>query len=46
MVAGEVSSIPAMAAVYSLVKAPVFASYIALGLGVAVVSGILFQFLI
>ena len=46
MVAGEVSSIPAMAAVYSLVKAPVFASYIALGLGGAVVSGILFQFLI
>lgn len=46
MVAGAVSSIPAMAAVYSLVKVPVFASYIALGLSGAVLSGILFQFLV
>jgi hypothetical protein len=35
-----------MAAVYSLVKPAVFASYIALGLSGAVLSGLLFQFLV
>ena len=45
-VAGAVSSVPAMAAVYSLVKPAVFASYIALGLSGAVLSGLLFQFLV
>ncbi|MEO1066105.1 MAG: permease [Pseudomonadota bacterium] len=43
MVAGAVSSIPAMAAVWSLVKPGVFATYLALGVSGAVISGILFQ---
>jgi len=43
MVAGAVSSIPAMAAVWSLVKPGVFSSYIAFGIGGAIVSGIVFQ---
>ncbi|MEO0636858.1 MAG: permease [Pseudomonadota bacterium] len=43
MVAGAVSSVPAMAAVWSLVKRPVFAAYIVLGVGGAVLSGIIFQ---
>lgn len=43
MIAGSVSCIPAMAAVWSLVKAPVFAAYVALGLIGAVVFGFLFQ---
>lgn len=43
MVAGAVSSIPAMAAVWSLVKGGVFASYIGLGIVGAMVSGIVFQ---
>ncbi|GAB5468707.1 MAG: permease [Rhodospirillales bacterium] len=46
MVAGAVSSIPAMAAVWSLVKRPVFASYIALGLVGAILSGLVFQMLV
>jgi len=43
MVAGAVSSIPAMLAVWSLVKPQVFATYLALGISGAIVSGILFQ---
>ncbi|MGB1006975.1 MAG: permease, partial [Thalassobaculaceae bacterium] len=43
LVAGAVSSIPAMAAVFSLVKRPVFASYLILGLGGAILSGVIFQ---
>ena len=43
MVAGAVSSIPAMAAVWSLVKPQVFLTYLGLGLGGAVISGIIFQ---
>ncbi len=44
MVAGAVSSVPAMAAVWSLVRPKVFATYIALGLVGAVLSGLVFQF--
>ena len=43
MVAGAVSSIPAMAAVWSLVKPRVFAAYLTLGVGGAIVAGIIFQ---
>ena len=43
LVAGAVSSVPAMAAVWSLVRAPVFAAYLGLGVGGAIVSGIAFQ---
>ncbi|AAV96789.1 permease [Ruegeria pomeroyi] len=43
MVAGAVSSIPAMAAVWSLVKPRVFALYLGLGLTGAVIAGMLFQ---
>lgn len=43
MVAGAVSSIPAMAAVWSLVKPRVFAMYLGLGVGGAIIAGILFQ---
>ncbi|MGR3761683.1 permease [Roseobacteraceae bacterium NS-SX3] len=43
MVAGAVSSVPAMAAVWSLVKFQVFAVYLLLGLSGAVVAGLLFQ---
>ncbi|WP_170427397.1 permease [Ruegeria arenilitoris] len=43
MVAGAVSSIPAMAAVWSLVKPRVFATYLALGITGAIISGIVFQ---
>ena len=46
MVAGAVSSIPAMAAVWSLVRRPVFAVYLALGLVGAVLSGLIFQLLV
>lgn len=42
MMAGAVSSIPAMAAVWSLVKPPVFAGYVALGLVGAILTGIVF----
>ncbi|MBE1295097.1 permease [Phycobacter azelaicus] len=45
MIAGAVSSIPAMAAVWSLVKPQVFATYLALGVSGAILSGILFQML-
>ena len=43
MIAGSVSSIPAMAAVWSLVKPPVFATYLGLGISGAIISGIVFQ---
>ena len=43
MIAGAVSSVPAMAAVWSLVKPRVFATYLGLGLIGAVLSGLLFQ---
>ena len=43
MVAGAVSSIPAMAAVWSLVRRPVFAAYLALGVSGAIITGIVFQ---
>ena len=46
MVAGAVSSIPAMAAVWSLVKPKVFASYLVLGVTGAILSGIVFQALV
>lgn len=46
MISGAVSSIPAMAAVWSLVKARVFAAYIGLGLTGAVLSGIAFGALV
>ncbi|WP_299985266.1 permease [uncultured Ruegeria sp.] len=43
MVAGAVSSIPAMAAVWSLVKPRVFATYLGLGVSGAIVAGVVFQ---
>ena len=43
MVAGAVSSVPAMAAVWSLVKPQVFALYLGLGVTGAVLAGLLFQ---
>ena len=46
MIAGAVSSIPAMAAVWSLVKPRVFAVYLGLGVLGAILSGILFQMII
>lgn len=46
MIAGAVSSIPAMAAVFSLVKKPVFASYLGLGVTGAILSGVLFQMVV
>lgn len=45
MIAGAVSSIPAMAAVWSLVKPRVFAAYLGLGISGAIAAGILFQML-
>jgi len=46
MVAGAVSSIPAMAAVWSLVRKQVFAMYLGLGVAGAIVSGVVFQWLV
>jgi uncharacterized membrane protein YraQ (UPF0718 family) len=46
MIAGAVSSIPAMAAVWSLVKPPVFATYLGLGFVGAVLSGLIFQLVV
>jgi len=43
MVAGAISSVPAMAAVFSLVKRQVFAAYLGLGVGGAILSGVIFQ---
>lgn len=42
MMAGAVSCIPAMAAVWSLVKPNVFAAYVAFGIGGAILSGLVF----
>ncbi len=42
MVAGSVSCIPAMAAVVSLVRGPVFAAYVVLGIAGALASGAAF----
>ncbi len=46
LTAGAVSSVPAMAAVWSLVKPQVFAVYLGLGLSGAIVGGVVFQMLI
>ncbi len=43
IIAGAVSSIPAMVAVFSLVRAPVFAAYVALGFAGAVAAGIAYS---
>lgn len=43
MVAGAVSSIPAMTAVWSLVQPRVFAAYLSLGVGGAILAGMVFQ---
>jgi len=42
MMAGAVSCIPAMAAVWSLVKPNVFAAYVIFGIGGAILSGLVF----
>ena len=42
MIAGAVSCIPAMAAVWSLVKKPVFLAYVGFGIGGAIVIGAVF----
>lgn len=46
MVAGAVSSIPAMIAVWSLVRRPVFALYLGLGVFGAILSGVVFQLVV
>ncbi|MBS8260449.1 permease [Roseibium polysiphoniae] len=46
MIAGAVSSIPAMAAVWSLVRPQVFATYLGLGLFGAIASGLIFQMIV
>lgn len=43
MISGAISSIPAMAAVWSLVKPRVFAAYLGLGVSGAIIAGMLFQ---
>ena len=43
MIAGAVSSVPAMAAVWSLVKPRVFAAYLGLGVTGAIMAGMVFQ---
>jgi uncharacterized membrane protein YraQ (UPF0718 family) len=43
VIGGGVTSIPAMATVWSRVKRQVFAAYIALGMARAVLSGIAFR---
>ena len=43
MVSGAVSSLPAMMAVWSLVRGVVFASYLGFGLVGAVMAGAVFQ---
>lgn len=42
LTAGAVTCIPAMAAVWALVRREVFAAYVALGIGGAIVSGLVF----
>ena len=46
MIAGLISCIPAMAAVWSLVKPQVFAAYIGLGLSGAIIAGRIFVLII
>ena len=46
MIAGAVSSIPAMAAVWSLVKGPIFLTYLGLGILGAILIGTIFEFMI
>ena len=46
MIAGAVSCIPAMVGVYSLVRLPVFASYVTLGLTGAMLSGVVFMWIV
>jgi uncharacterized membrane protein YraQ (UPF0718 family) len=46
MVAGAISCIPAMLAVWSLVKKQVFAAYIGIGLSGAIISGLIFQMIV
>ena len=46
MVAGSVSSIPAMVAVWSLVRRQVFAAYVGFGIAGAILSGALFAALV
>ncbi len=43
MIAGSVSSIPAMTAVFSLVKKQIFATYLGFGIGGAILFGIIYQ---
>ena len=43
MTAGAVSCIPAMAAVWSLVRPQVFAAYVGFGLGGAILAGLVFS---
>lgn len=43
MIAGGVTSIPAMTAVFALVRKPVFAAYIGLGISGAIVSGVFYN---
>ena len=46
ILAGAVSSIPAATAVWSLVRTPVFISYLALGIIGAMLGGMLYQFVV
>ncbi|MHA1188861.1 MAG: permease [Alphaproteobacteria bacterium] len=46
MIAGAVSCVPAMAAVWSLVNRAVFAVYVLLGLVGAIISGLIFSFIV
>ena len=46
MVAGAVTSIPAMVAVWSLVRRQVFAAYVGFGIAGAILSGVLFAALV
>lgn len=45
IVAGAISSIPAMTAVYALVRREVFAAYVFLGFSGAVISGFIYDFI-
>lgn len=46
MIAGSVSSIPAMTAVFSLVKRQIFALYLTFGIGGAIVFGTIYQMMV
>jgi hypothetical protein len=46
MVSGAISSIPAMAAVWSLVKRQVFVAYLGLGISGAIITGLIFQMVV